>query len=69
MDLGDPDVAAAVAAFHPQGGEPDPDALCDVPGVAAFHTPRPVFDAVIDQLPADRAAGMGGASFEELVGL
>ena len=69
MDLGDATVATAVAALHPQGDEPDPYALRDVPGVAAFRTPRPVFDTVIDQLPADRAAGMGGAPFEELVGL
>eukprot|EP00966_Prymnesium_polylepis_P102218 2367345-Prymnesium_polylepis.1 len=32
MDLSDPDVAAAVADLHPQGDEPDPDALADVPG-------------------------------------
>ena len=69
MDLSDPDVAAGVAALHPQGDEPDPDALADVPGVVPFRTSRAIFDKVIDMLPADRAAGMGGAPFEELVDL
>jgi hypothetical protein len=69
MDLSDPATAAAVADLHPQDDEPDLDALTDVPGVVPFRTPRPIFDAVIDKLPSDRAAGMGGAPFEELVEL
>ena len=67
MDLSDPATAAAVADLHPQDDEPDLDALTDVPGAVPFRTPRPIFDAVIDKLPSDRAAGMGGAPFEELV--
>eukprot|EP00966_Prymnesium_polylepis_P008935 206174-Prymnesium_polylepis.1 len=50
MDLSDPDVAAAVA-LNPQGDEPDPDALADVPGVVLFRTSRAIFDKVIDMLP------------------